>query len=414
VTAPTTQPLQVVAREDELQDIVRSASEATRVAVDLEASGMFSYRARICAVQLAWDGGRAAVIDTLAVPLDGLRALLGEGGPVKIVHDVAFDARLLAEVGIELGHVHDTALAARMLGRAATGLASLLESELGVHIAKEMQRHDWRERPLDERMLAYLGQDVTYLAALDDKLWGEAEARGITPEVLEETRYRLASAVEAVRFPDTSPPYTRVKGVDRLAERELAVLRVVAELREREASRRDVPPHRVASNDALLAIARERPRTGPQVMRLRGIPRDTPDAAVFAADVAAAVLAAGETLPPEERARFERPRPPAALARARRERESRVLAWRREEARRREVDEQVILPGHCVKDAVERVLAAGESAATGEPDERAALAQLATVPGIGAFRIERYGAAIVQSMRDKPGEHTEGAEGAPP
>jgi len=67
-----------------------------------------------------------------------------------------------------------------------------------------------------------------------------------------------------------------------------------------------------------------------------------------------------------------------------------------------------------VKDAVERVLAAGESAATGEPDERAALAQLATVPGIGAFRIERYGAAIVQSMRDKPGEHTEGAEGAPP
>jgi ribonuclease D len=404
VTAPTTTPMQVIAREDELREVVRSASGATRVAVDLEASGMFTYRARICAMQLAWDGGHVAVIDTLAPSLahlgglGGLAGLLGVGGPVKIVHDVAFDARLLAEVGIQLGNVHDTALAARMLGRAATGLASLLESELGVHIAKEMQRHDWRERPLDERMLAYLGQDVTYLAALDEKLWGEVVARGIAEEVLEETRYRLASAIEAIRSPDTSPPYTRVKGVERLAERELAVLRVVAELREREASRRDVPPHRVASGDALLAIARERPRTAAQVMRLRGVPRDTPDCAAFADDVACAVLGAGETLPPQELARFERPRAPAALVRARRERETRLLAWRREEAKKRGVDEQVVLPGHCVKDAV--------AIEPGTPDD------LRRVPGIGAFRVDRDGAAMASALRGEPAEGAEGAEGA--
>lgn len=390
------QPVQVVARDAELREVVSAASAATRIAVDLEASGMFTYRARICAIQLAWDGGQVVVIDTLAVPLRGLSDLLGPGGPLKIVHDVAFDARLLAEVDIQLGNVHDTALAARMLGRTATGLASLLESELGVHIAKEMQRHDWRERPLDERMLAYLGQDVTYLAALDDELWGEVVDRGIAQEVLEETRYRLASAVEAVRSPDTSPPYTRVKGVERLAERELAVLRVVAELREREAARRDVPPHRVASNDALLAIAKERPRTAPQVARIRGMPRDVPDAVAFAEEIAAAVRQAGATLPPEERARFERPRAPAAVARARREREGRLLAWRREEAKRRGVDEQVVLPGHCVKDAVELQ--------PGTPDE------LRRVPGIGAFRVERYGQAIAGALR---GDRVEGTEGAP-
>jgi ribonuclease D len=326
VIAATTQPVQVVAGDDELRAIVAAAAAASRVAVDLEASGMFTYRARICAMQLAWDAGRVAVVDTLALSIGGLAGLLGAGGPVKIVHDVAFDARLLAEADIQLGNVHDTALAARMLGRTATGLASLLESELGVHIAKEMQRHDWRERPLDERMLSYLGQDVTYLAALDDKLWGEVVARGIAEEVLEETRYRLASAVEAIRAPDTSPPYTRVKGVERLAQRELAVLRVVAELREREAARRDVPPHRVASNDALLAIARERPRTVAQVARIRGIPRDIPEAGAFAEEVSRVVSGAGETLPAEELARFERPRAPAAVARARRERETRLLA----------------------------------------------------------------------------------------
>ncbi len=397
---PTQPPLQVVAREDELREIVSSASATARLAIDLEASGMFTYRARICAMQLAWDG-RVAVVDTLALPLGSLDALLGSAGPVKIVHDVAFDARLLAEVGIALGNAHDTALAARMLGRTATGLASLLESELGVHIAKEMQRHDWRERPLDARMLAYLGQDVTYLAALDDKIWGEVAARDIALEVDEETRYRLASAAFAVKNPDTSPAYTRVKGVERLAERELAVLRVVAELREREAARRDVPPHRVASNDALLAIARERPRTAAQILRLRGIPRDTPDALTFADDVASAVLGAGETLPPEELARFERPRPPAALSRARRERETRLLAWRREEAKKRGVDEQVVLPGHCAKDAVEL-----EPASLGDP------ASLAAVPGIGAFRVKRYGAAIWSVLLATPAEGADGASGA--
>ncbi len=363
---------------------------------------MFTYRARICMMQLAWDG-RVAVVDALALPLGTLADLLGGAGPMKIVHDVAFDARLLAEVGIALGNVHDTALAARMLGRAATGLASLLESELGVHIAKEMQRHDWRERPLDERMLAYLGQDVTYLAALEEKVWGEVVARDIVAEVLEETNYRLASAAEAVRNPDTSPAYTRVKGVERLAQRELAVLRLVAELREREAARRDVPPHRVASNDALLAIARDRPRTAAQVVRLRGIPRDTPGALTFADDVATAVCEAGETLPPEELARFERPRPPAALLRARRERETRLLAWRRDEAKKRGVDEQVILPGHCAKDAVELA-----------PEALADPASLGAVPGIGAFRVERYGAAMARALLGGPAEGTDTPEGAAP
>ncbi len=393
--ATTTQPVQVVARQDELREIVVAASSASRLAVDLEASGMFSYRARICAVQLAWDGGRVVVIDSLAVPLRALATLLGHRGPVKIVHDVAFDARLLAEVDIQLGNVHDTALAARMLGRTATGLASLLESELGVHIAKEMQRHDWRERPLDDRMLAYLGQDVTHLAALDDKLWGEVVERGISEEVLEETRYRLASAVEAVRAPDTSPAYTRVKGVERLAERELAVLRLVAELREREAERRDVPPHRVASNDALLAIAKERPRTAAQVARIRGVPRDVPDSAGFAEAVASAARSAPDTLEPEERARFERPRAPAPVARARREREARLLAWRREEAKRRGVDEQVVLPGHCLKDAAEL--------------EHGTVDELRTVPGIGAFRVERYGQAMAGALRGDPAQGAEGA-----
>ena len=151
----------------------------------------------------------------------------------------------------------------------------------------------------------------------------------------------------------------------------------MADLREREAERRDVPPFKVAPNEALLAIAQVRPTTAADVARVRGIGTGTASGRRFAGEVAAAVASASETLPDEERARFERVALPRDVVRARRERESRLVAWRRAEAKRRGVDEQVVLPGHCLKDAVDV-----------EVDGVDALSRVA---GIGAFRVQRDG-----------------------
>jgi ribonuclease D len=367
-------------------DLLGDAGRATRIGVDLEASGMFAYRARPCTLQLSWDAGtNVAIVDTLVVPIVAFADLLGRRGPVKIVHDVAFDARLLAEAGVELGNVHDTAIAARMLGRTATGLASLLESCLGIRIAKDMQQHDWRKRPLDASSLAYLASDVASLDRLETALWREVIEKDIEKEVLEETEYRLASAIAATRAPANGPAYLRIRGVEHFAERDLAVLRAIAEVREDEARRRDVPPHRVMSNDALIEIARRRPANADGVLRIRGVPASSAAAREFAGEIARAVAAAGDVLAEDERARLQRPRVPAAVSRARRERETRLLAWRRAEAKRRGVDEQVVLPGHCVKDATDC--------------DAAVVEDLANVPGIGAFRLERDGDAILRALR---------------
>jgi ribonuclease D len=376
----------IVARDDELREVVMAAARAQRVAVDVEASGMFAYRARPCTVQLAWDeGGQVAVVDTLATSIAPLAELLGPDGPVKIVHDVAFDARLLAESGIALANVHDTSVAARMLSRLATGLATLLGAELGVHIHKAMQQHDWRVRPLDDRMLDYLATDVVHLEALEQKLWAELDALGIEDAVLEETRYRIASAIAATQQPEVVPPYARVKGAGRLAERELAVLRVAAELRENEAERRDVPPHKIAPADTLIAIAKARPTTAQELSRVRGLANGSPANRAFASALLPLLAGAGDRIPEDERHFFEPPRLPAAQARLRRQREVRLTTWRRALAKLRGVDEQVILPGHCLKDAVEA--------------EVESLEDLSRVPGLGAFRVRQDGEAILQVLR---------------
>jgi ribonuclease D len=382
--------LRILTTDREVEALATELAALPEFGLDLESDGLFAYRAKVCTVQVALSRERVAVVDARAVSIAPLAGVLGKGGPVKIVHDVGFDARLLAEAGLVIGNVHDTAICARMLGRTATGLAGVLASELKCEMDKSMQQHDWRIRPLDAKMLAYLAADVVHLGALRGALFAEAEARGAEDAVLEETRYRIATSVESATRPDPRPAYVRVKGIERAGGPERAIVRVLAALREQEAERRDVPPHRVASAEALLAIARARPATVAQLRKVRGLAQGTPEAEAFAAKVCQGVaegLAAGD-IPPEDRSWFERPTIPGEVAATRRARERNLTVWRKARAAERGVDEQVVLPGHCLK-----AVAALEVA-----DE----AGLARVPGLGAFRLERDGRDILDALLGEP------------
>ncbi|MBX3198218.1 MAG: HRDC domain-containing protein [Labilithrix sp.] len=391
-----TPPVVLVTREAELRAAVARLLRAPRVALDIESNGLFRYRASLCTMQLA-TSDEVVIVDTVAAPLGPLAELLGPGGPRKIVHDVAFDARILAEAGLVLGNVLDTSLAARMLGRTATGLASLLASELGITMDKKLQHHDWTERPLRSHHLRYLADDVVHLAALADRLSAEVDApsphgdRGIADAVEEETRYRVAQAIAAAGSVDPRPPWVRLKGVDRAPREELPILRRLAELREDKARSLDVPPYKVIGPDVLFAIARAKPKTMADLERIKGATgghRARSLAPAMLAAVAAG-LADDGAVPADERAMLERPRLPPAVVKARRGREGRLTSWRKAEAKRRGIDEQVVLPGHCLQDLADL------------PDD-SALDAVATVPGIGAFRVARDGAALVAALAGSP------------
>jgi ribonuclease D len=76
------------------------------------------------------------------------------------------------------------------------------------------------------------------------------------------------------------------------------------------------------------------------------------------------------------------------VAKARRLREQRLTKWRREAAKTRGVDEQVVLPGHCLQDLADL-----------DVPSRAAIA---AVPGLGAFRVERDGDALLAALAEAP------------
>ncbi len=394
----------LITREDELARVAERLSRSPRVAFDLESNGMHAYRATACIIQL-WlppgpgpgpRDGEVIIIDAHATSLLPIGDLLASETTEKIVHDVAFDARILAEAGVFLANARDTSLAARMLSRPATGLASLLETELGVRIDKKLQQHDWGERPLTREMLTYLAGDVLNLSALADRLFAEVNERGIADEVEEETRYRLASAIAGANAADPRPPYVRLKGIDRVPAAELPILRHLANIREDLARELDVPPYKVLGPDVLFEIAKKKPETLDDLAKIRGAMGGR-RARSIANELLDAVVAGLEdgAIPPEDQVWFEKPKIPGATLRARRAREQRLTRWRKEEAKKRGLDEQVILPGHVLQDLAD----------LDEPK----LDTLAKVPGIGAFRVARHGEELVTLLTSPAATQSEPA-----
>jgi len=355
------------------------------LALDVESNGLFAFEPELCVVQLSTRGD-VVVVDTLVADPSCLADLIGPGGPLVVLHDLGFDARMLSRAGAPLHRVADTALAAAFLGRSSTGLGAVLASELGVDHDKTLQHHDWRARPLDARALRYLSGDVAHLLPLWDKLSAEVAAKGIASELAEETRHRLAEAQAPAE--DARPPLLRVKGVDRLPVADLPLLRALLEARDDLARQLDVPPFKVLANDALVAAAQRRPRSVGELARIDGAHRGR--ARALSRRMLELVGEEHPPLTPEERAGLSPPRPSPAHVKARKRREGALLAWRKAEAARRDVNAQVVLPGHVL-----RALADGGAVSTRD---------LAAVSGLGDFRVERYGDALLALLAEpEPG-----------
>jgi ribonuclease D len=387
------EPLELVADEEGLSSLRSRLARAPAIAIDVEANGLHAFRPRLCTVQLAWPeaaGLAVAIIDTLAVDVAALAPVLGADGPVKVLHDLTFDARMLADAGAPLARVRDTSVAARFLGHPATGLAALALAELGVTLTKRYQQHDWSRRPFSSEHLDYLAGDVLHLLALSERLDTRAAEKDLHDEIADECAYRLGNALAPPR--DGRPAWVRVKGASALGDLERAVLRRLVDTRDALAERADVPAFKLIGGEALLELARARPTTMSALSQVRGA--STGAARRHARAWLAAIergLADGQ-VPVEDAIHFEKPRVDRAALAEQRAREARLFAWRRREALARGIDEQAVLPGHCAQALVALSLRC-------DADDPAIDEALHEIAGMGARRLSRYGVALAAFAR---------------
>jgi ribonuclease D len=224
-----------------------SLAQDPRLALDTEFVREKSYTPWLELVQLATADGQIVMIDTRT--LDGklapLGALLGDASILKLVHAIGQDAEILhTHLGIVLEPVFDTQVASAFVGYGLqTGYGKLVQSELGINLAKGDAMSDWSRRPISGTMLEYAANDVAHLHRMHDQLGSALKQRKREAWANEITMQTVRSMTGIV------PPdelWRKVGGGrNTLSRRELSVLRELCIWREDEARARNKPPRTV-------------------------------------------------------------------------------------------------------------------------------------------------------------------------
>lgn len=257
---PLTEPAEgipkVVETDSELataaHDLARGSGP---VAVDAERASGFRYSQRAYLVQFRRAGAGTVLIDPLGVPdLSSVGQTLSD--VEWVLHAANQDLPSLKDAGLVPSKLFDTELAGRLLGRARVGLGTMVETDLGLTLAKEHSAADWSRRPLPEDWLRYAALDVEVLIELRHALHNQLQRAGKLPWALEEFEYVRTAAPAPGRL----DPWRRTSGTHAIRDRRgLAIVRELWLARDSEAAAADLAPGRVLPDRAIIAAAQARP-----------------------------------------------------------------------------------------------------------------------------------------------------------
>ena len=179
-----------------------------------------------------------------------------------VLHAASQDLPCLAELGYRPRKLFDTEVAGRLLGCPRVGLATMVESMLGLGLEKTHSAADWSTRPLPVEWLHYAALDVEVLIELRDTLADQLAEQGKT----EWARQEFAAELAAEPQPPRADPWRRTSGIHRVRNRRgLAVVRELWLERDKIARRRDISPTKVLPDAAIVEAARTMP-SGPEAL----------------------------------------------------------------------------------------------------------------------------------------------------
>lgn len=230
-------------------------------AVDAERASGFRYSARAYLIQIKRNGGGLHLIDPTAFEthhplLLELNELLNTDE--VILHASTQDLPCLREIGINPIHLFDTELGGRIAGLPRVGLAPLLESLMGVSLAKEHSAADWSTRPLPDAWLTYAALDVELLIELREAIAKILESSGKLTWAKEEFNSILKAPPPAPRI----DPWRRTSGMHKIKRRDqLAIIRELWIARDEIASEKDIAGGKLLNDSAIIELCLSAPTT---------------------------------------------------------------------------------------------------------------------------------------------------------
>lgn len=252
----------VIETEDSFKDALQQlASGSGPFAVDAERASGFRYSARAYLIQIKRKDGGLHLIDP--IPFGPGHLLFTELNDLlntdeTILHASTQDLPCLRELGINPVKLFDTELAGRIAGLPRVGLGPLLESLMGVSLAKEHSAADWSVRPLPKDWLTYAALDVELLVELRDKMYLILKDAKKLPWAIEE----FASILKAPPAPPRVDPWRRTSGMHKIKRRDqLAVIKYLWIARDAVAAAQDIAAGKLLNDSAIVELAIAAPTT---------------------------------------------------------------------------------------------------------------------------------------------------------
>lgn len=257
--------------EDLSTAIESLATSEGPIAIDAERASGFKYSQRAYLVQLKAEKSTIFLIDPTtdsrlieSKEFSTLRELLADRE--WILHAATQDIPCLQELGLNPKSIFDTELAGRLTGQSRVGLGSLVESLLGVALAKEHSAADWSTRPLPESWLNYAALDVELLHDLRAALQLILDEQGKTDWASQEFENLLSFKPK----PQKTERWRGITGISKVTDQlSLEIARQLWHAREELAIKMDVSPGRLIPDAAILAAAVAKPKTRPELASLR-------------------------------------------------------------------------------------------------------------------------------------------------
>lgn len=272
--APVGGTPQIIVSDIALENaIARLASGSGPFAIDAERASGYKYNPRAYLIQIKRTDGGLHLIDPIAFPtpipgtthplFQKLNELLASDE--VILHASTQDLPCLRDIGLNPVRLFDTELGGRIAGLPRVGLGPLLETQLGILLAKEHSAVDWSTRPLPLDWLTYAALDVELLVELRQKISDLLSAQGKLEWVTEE----FASILNAPPAPPRKDPWRRTSGMHKIKHRHhLAIIKTIWYTRDEIARESDIAPGKLLSDSAILELSIHAPTTRKEMERV--------------------------------------------------------------------------------------------------------------------------------------------------
>jgi len=258
---------------DTANALIKACNELGKTSVlcvDTEFHREKTYFAQFALLQIS-SRDQCYVIDPTSLSdLTPVWKLMHDPNILKVFHAARQDLEIIMlESGALPLPLFDTQVAAALLGYGQQiGFGNLVQRILKKALPKGESFSDWLARPLTPKQLAYAADDVIYLMPIFQHLNDQLQAKGRRAWLDEE---QATLCEEKTYLIDKQEVFWRVKGVNKLKPRHLAVLRELAAWRETETQQRNMPRRRLMGDETLLEMAKRDSLTTDTMQRMRGL-----------------------------------------------------------------------------------------------------------------------------------------------